>query len=224
MIKKLFTVITLTLALNFLAATGAVGYLFQTRQLDRAKVQAIREILFPTSAPATQTADAAADASTQPSLRLDELLARSSGRSAVDQVDFIQHAFDTQMEQLDRRRREMDDMQRQIELARQQLAHERAQLADAQKQLDARQQLQTHNENDAGFQAALQLYLSMPPKQAKDIFKTMDDSKVVQFLQAMEPRAADKILKEFKTPEEMDRVAKLMERLQAPQQASTKEP
>lgn len=223
MIKKLFTVITLTLALNFLAAAGAVGYLFQIKRLDRAKVQAIREIVFPTSAPATQEA-AVADASTQPSLRLDELLARSSGRSAADQVDFIQHAFDTQMAQLDRRRREMDDMQRQIELARQELARERTQLADAQKQLEARQQLQTKNENDAGFQTALQLYLSMPPKQAKDVFKTMDDSKVVQFLQAMEPRAADKILKEFKTPEEMDRVVKLMERLQAPQQASTREP
>src|SRR5215468_6706767 len=145
MIRKLFTVVTLTLALNFLAAAGAVAYLIQTGQLDHAKVLAIKEIVFPTTAPATQPAGGLADATTQPTLRLDELLARSSGRSATEQVDFIQHAFDAQMAQLDRRQRETENMLRQVELAKMLVARDRAQLAEQQKQLDARQQLQTRN-------------------------------------------------------------------------------
>jgi len=50
--KKLFDVIVLLLALNFLALAGGVAYLYQTHRVDRQRAIAIKEILFPpTSAP-----------------------------------------------------------------------------------------------------------------------------------------------------------------------------
>jgi flagellar biosynthesis/type III secretory pathway ATPase len=45
-VKKLITVVVLTLAINFLAAAGGIGYLFQSGKLDREKAQAIKDIVF----------------------------------------------------------------------------------------------------------------------------------------------------------------------------------
>jgi hypothetical protein len=213
--KKFLNVIAITLALNFLAAAGGVGWLVQSKHLDKDKFAAIRAIVFPSSQPTTQ-AIVASNASTQPVLRLEELLAHSAGRSASEQVDYIQHAFDQQMEQLDQRRRELLDLQRQVDLARDQVTKDREKLALGEKELASRQQLQSKNETDKGFQDALALYQTLPPKQVKDTFKSMDDAVVVQFLQAMQPRTATKILKEFKTSDEQDRATKLLEKLRQP--------
>ncbi|HVT89475.1 MAG TPA: hypothetical protein VHD56_11525, partial [Tepidisphaeraceae bacterium] len=58
--KKLLTVVILTLALNFLAVAGGVGWLYQSGKLDRTKVAAIKDILFPkpVDQPTTQPAEA----------------------------------------------------------------------------------------------------------------------------------------------------------------------
>ena len=45
--KKLFSVLVLMLALNFLAAGGAVGWLYQSGRLDKTKIAEIRSVLFP---------------------------------------------------------------------------------------------------------------------------------------------------------------------------------
>src|SRR6266550_1067897 len=101
--KKLWSVLVLTLALNFVALAGGVTWLYQTHRLDRQKVMAIKDIIMPpTTAPAT-TEPAEDRAATQPVLRLEELLASKVGRSTAEQVEFIQHTFDAQMAQLDRR-------------------------------------------------------------------------------------------------------------------------
>ena len=62
----------------------------------------------------------------------------------------------------------------------------------------------------------------MPPKQVKQIFATLDDQTVVNFLQAMEPRTAAKIIKEFKTDDEVARMQKVLEKMRQAQ-ASAKE-
>ena len=75
--KKIFGVVVLLLAINFLAAAGAVGWLFQSGHLDKDKLGQLKDIVFPTTAPSTATTEPSADtASTQPTLRLDDLLAR----------------------------------------------------------------------------------------------------------------------------------------------------
>src|SRR5438045_9724476 len=88
--KKLWNVLVLTLALNFLAVAGLAGWLVQSKKLDRTKAHAIKAILFPTelAAPATQPST---QPTTQPTLRLEELLAHASGRTAAEQVELIQH-------------------------------------------------------------------------------------------------------------------------------------
>src|SRR5690348_4242395 len=104
--KKLFDVIVLTLALNFLALAAGIAYLYQTHHVDRDRVQAIKDVLFPpTSAPSPTTEPVENHATSQPVLKLEELLASKVGRSTAEQVEFLQHTFDAQMAQLDRRQR-----------------------------------------------------------------------------------------------------------------------
>jgi len=216
--KKLFNVLVLTLAMNFLAIAGIVGWMVQTKKLDREKVQAIKEIVFPKPAPEVPTTQPSDQApTTQPIMRLEELLAKSTGRSASEQVEFIQHTFDAQMALLDRRQRELIDLQRQVELSKQQEAKDRTALDGQKKALDAREQEAARLASDKGFQDALQLYNTMPAKQVKQVFMGLDDTTVMNYLQAMQPRNAAKIIKEFKAPEETDRIKKILEKMRLAQ-------
>lgn len=220
MIKKLFNVITITLALNFLALAGAAGWLCQQSRIDRAKLTAIKDVLFPKPVAEAPTSQPSESSATQPILQLDELLAKASGRSASEQVEFIQHAFDSQMALLDRRQRELNDLHRQVELSKQQMAADRAALDQREQTLDAREQQAARLASDQGFQDSLALYNSMPAKQVKTIFMGLDDATLMNYLQAMQPRNAAKIIKEFKTPDETTRIQTIMERMRQAQAAA----
>jgi hypothetical protein len=221
--KKLFTVIMMVLGLNLLAVAGGVGYLFQSGKIDRQKVLAIREMLFPPPLPDPATTQPADDPTTRPaSARLADLLARKTGMSTGEQVDFLQQTFDSQTALLDRHRREVDDLQRQVELAKQQVARDRAAVDADRAKLDAEQKEAARLASDQGFQDSLALYQAMPSRQVKSIFMSLDDEIVTQYLQAMGPGGSKKILKEFKSAEELARVQSIMERMRL-SEASLKE-
>jgi hypothetical protein len=219
--KKLATVLMVTLALNFLALASGAGWLYKQGKLDKEKVLAIKEILFPkpVDEPTTQPSE---QPTTQPIMRLDELLAKATGRSASEQVEFIQHAFDTQMAMLDRRQTELLDLQRQVDLSKAQMTKDRAALDQNKKSLEAQQQQATRLASDKGFQDSLALYNSMPARQVKTVFMGLDDQTVMNYLEAMQPRNAAKIIKEFKSPDETQRIEKILEQMRLAQ-ASIKE-
>jgi hypothetical protein len=220
--KKLFSVLMLTLALNFLAVAGGVGWLYKQGRIDKEKIAAIKEILFPKPAVDLATTQPSEDPTTQPIMRLEELLAKAAGRSASEQVEFIQHAFDAQMAILDRRQRELIDLQRQVDLSKQQMTKDLAALQQQKQALDAREQEATRLASDTGFQDSLTLYTTMAPKQVKTIFMGLDDQTIKNYLEAMQPRTAAKIVKEFKSPDETKRIEKIMEQMRLAQ-VSTKE-
>lgn len=220
--KKLLAVLVGTLAINFIVIAGAVGWLYKTGKLDRDKVMAIKEIVFPPPAPPEEEKPEEDEtATTQPVLKLEELLAKHSGRTAGEQVEFIQRAFDAQMAQLDRRHRELAALQDQIDTAKTKLAADRAVLDEDRKKLTAEEQQAETLANDQGFQDSLELYKAMPPKQVKTIFMTLADDQVVRYLQAMEPRGASRIIKEFKAPEEVERVQRVLEMMRLAQASSS---
>jgi flagellar motility protein MotE (MotC chaperone) len=224
-LKKLLQVIMALLAINFLAVGAGIGWLVHTNMLDKEKIHAIKEIVFPatTQASTTQPSDEAS-ATTKPSDVLQALLAKSSGRTPTEQIETLQRNFDAQMAQLDRRERELADLQRQVDLSKQQMARDRTALDAEKKALDAQKQQTAKLASDKGFQDSLALYNSMQGKQVKQIFMSMSDDEIVQYLQAMEPRAASRIVKEFKSPQELARIQKVMEKMrQAQASTSTKE-
>ena len=94
-----------------------------------------------------------------------------------------------------------------------------AEKTDLKSQQDAAAKLAT----DQGFQDALNRYIAMPPKEVKQVFSTLDDQTVVNFLQAMEPKQAAKIIKEYKTDEEVARIQKIMEKMRLAQATMPKQ-
>lgn len=216
--KKLLSVFAWTLALNFLALIGGLAILYRAGNLNRDKVQQIKELVF---APATQPTEEATapvrDPATQPTLKLEEMLAKVSGRSASEQVEFMQRTFDAQMAVLDRRFQELQSQRKTVEDARAQIDQERKVLGAGQQKLATAQQQEKKLAEDKGFQDTLALYTSMPAKQVKSIFMGLDDDTMIQYLRAMEPRTATKITKEFKTPDELSRIGKVMEKMRQTQ-------
>jgi len=220
---KFLRTIAYVLALNFLAVAGGLGYLWKSRHLDRLRLSAIKAIVFPpAAAPVAESATAGSSATTQPTLQLDELLSKAAGLSAEEQVQFLQRSFDARMAELDVRQRQLADQQRQIDFGGKRLADDRAALDAERKQLTAAEQQAAVDAGDQGFQDSLALYTAMPAKQVKTIFMTLTDDTMMRYLEAMPPRTAAKIMKEFKAPEETDRIQKVLERMR--QRSSATQP
>ena len=217
--KKLWNILVLALAINFIAVLAGVAYLYQSKRLDRARVDAIRELLFPPVAPdaaaAAATQPAEASSTTQPTQKLDDLLATHSGRPAAEQAQFLQRTFDSRMAQLDFRQREVAALHDLVRNAEAKLTAERKAFEARRDALEAREQEATRLAADQGFQDSLELYGTMKPKQVKDVFAKLPDDVVVRYLRAMEPRDASKILAEFKAPAELERLKKLMEQVRS---------
>src|SRR2546429_575963 len=83
---------------------------------------------------------------------LEELLAKTAGRPAAEQLEYIQKSFDSQMAQLDRAQRELNDLNQQVEQARAKLNDERKALDDKEKKLTDREQQAQRLASDQGFQ------------------------------------------------------------------------
>jgi flagellar motility protein MotE (MotC chaperone) len=217
-VKKIFSVLMLTLAINFLAAAGGVGYLFQSGKLDKSKLSRIKDVMFgpPPAPPAAPAAPKAASRGDLASLMMNQ-----SGRTALEQVEFLRRSFDAQMLELDQRQQQISDLQRQVDLANQKLASDRAALDKREKDLAAREQEAQRLQDDAGFQASLSLYSAMPAKQVKSIFMTLSEGTVQEYIQAMDTRTAGKIIKEFKTADETAFIQRVLERIRQSQAVSS---
>jgi hypothetical protein len=209
--KKILSLLVLTLAMNFLALAGALGWLYQSGHLDKARVGKIKDVVFPAATQPAATTQPAADTVDHSREQLDALLARHANLPAGQQAEFIRHAFDSQMAELDRRTRELQDLQSQIDLANTKLIADRAALEADRKKLTDDQEQAKKLATDQGFQDSLNLYNSMPAKQVKSIFMTLGDDAMMQYLRAMDSTAAGKIIKEFKTPDELERVQRILE-------------
>jgi flagellar motility protein MotE (MotC chaperone) len=215
-VKKLWNVFVLTLAVNFLAVVVAVAHLYNDGRLDRRRIDGIRALLYPPPATQPAASQPADDRTPEPVLKLGELLEQKSGLTASEQLTFLQQTFDARMAELDRRQRELADLQRQVDLANGALATDRASLEAEKKRVAEREQLAARLAGDKGFQDSLKLYQSMPARQVKQAFMTMDDETVRRYLQAMEPRGAAKIVKEFKAPDEMQRIQRVIDQMRGP--------
>jgi hypothetical protein len=209
--KRLFNVLALVLAMNFLAVAGFAGWLVKGGRLNKDKALAIREILFPSTqptAPATQPAE-----EEKGGLKLDELLAQTAGKPPEEQLGYIRQAFDAQMTQLERAQKELNALRSQALMAQQSARAEREALEKAIKEFQEKQALTEKLAADKGFQDSLAMYTTLPAKQVKTLFMGLDVETAVQYLQAMEPRTAARITKEFKSSDETDRLKQIMAKM-----------
>lgn len=218
--KKVWHILIVLLAIHFLLVVAAAIWLQRAGHVDRQKLEAIRDILFPAPDSATPATQPSTRPATQPGTRLEQLLARQSALPAGNPVELSQRSFDAQVAILDHRRQQLEDLQQQISLAQAQLLRDRQTLQTHKDELLAREQKENRLKADKGFQDSLRRYEAMRARQVKAIFMDLDDRTVMNYLQAMEPRQAAKIIKEFKTPTELDRIGRIMEMMRRSKAAS----
>ena len=214
--KRAWNLIVLTLAGNFVLAAGGIGWLAKTGHLTRPRVAEIRKVLFPP--PPTPPAPTTRPAVTPPpdaAARLGDWAARAAGRPLAERALVAQQVQDTAVAMLDDRSRELLDLRSQVELAQSQLDRDRAALAKERQAFAAERDRDAATAADKGFQDSLALYRTLPPKQVKAIFATLPDDAVQRYLQAMDAKQATKVMKEFKSPAETDRLQRVLERIRA---------
>ena len=226
--KRIANLVVLVLATNFVLAAGGIGWLASSGHLTKPRVGEIRRVLFPP--PATQpsgpaTRPAVAIAPTDPADRLGDFVARAAGRPpATDGSIADRPSSDVILADLDGRRRELLDLQQQVELGQAQLTHDRDVLTKDRAAFTAQRDGAAAAAADQGFQQSLALYETLPPRQIKSIFATLPDDEVQRYLQAMDAKQAAKVMKEFKSPAETERLQHLLERIRTAQATTTTRP
>ena len=100
-----------------------------------------------------------------------------------------------------------------MDLASQKLTADRQTFQSERDPITKREQEADTLQSDKGFPGHMAIYIAMPPKQVKSIFLTLGEATVEQYLDAMQPKTATKITKEFQTPEEMAFIQRVMERM-----------
>ena len=212
-LKKLFSLGVIVLAINFLGMAVAVALLAQRAGVDRAKIAQVKAILFP-PAPDESAAEPERPAAAEepsPMQQLVALLDAQSGKPTEQRVQDVREGFDARAATLARSDRELADREQQVRAATQRLMRERKAFETTRDDWAAQVAAAGARAKEIGFRDALALYETMPAKQAKAVFLALDDETVLRYLRAMDGRAAGKVLKEFKSPEETLRVKTLLE-------------
>ena len=219
--KTLGQAIAVIAVAHLIGALALLGYLAGTHRLSGARIAAVKNVFAMTveqqraaEEQATGKANEAEDEAAK--------LARSSGLGPVSAAESLaaqQERDEMMLRQLERTRREIEDLQRNLQLTRQRMEREKKELQTARDEAATRFDAIQKQLDDEGFRTAVQLYEQLPAKQVKQMFMTMVESQeteqVVAFLEAMEPRKAAGVLREFKAVHEVPRAVELMERLRA---------
>ncbi|MCA9296549.1 MAG: hypothetical protein KC983_08525 [Phycisphaerales bacterium] len=216
--KRLWNMISFLAVVNLLAMGIFVGWMWQTGRLNIDRLRSLRESLMVTSADeaaSMQTKEAAeqrarAEAEDlarreNPPLPSSVALRRNDDNSMRD-AQIVRRLVDEKALLVD----QLSMKTQQIEAERAAFEAERAAWQSATA--DERQRL-----TDTQFAKVVDLYSSIPAKQAKEMLinlvRTDDADQAVAYLNAMEIRAAAKIIKELKTDAENQLATDLLEQL-----------
>jgi flagellar motility protein MotE (MotC chaperone) len=216
--KNLWNAVSFVAVVNLLTLLMFVGWLWQSGRLNGDRVQQIRELFAMTIDQAAEADAAAEEVAEREAEAADEAARRENPPlpSGV-QVRHDQRIDDRDAQALRRVRDENRQLMAQLE-------RQRAQLAQREQAFRARQQAwsddidaERKRKLDEQFQQAVGLYESAKPKLAKQWMLELVDAgelvQVVAYLDAMNPRAASKILNEFKGDDDAALATELLERL-----------
>ncbi len=222
--KKLASFVGVLAALNLLALIALVAFLAATGRLDGAKAHAIADLLRHQNTPPTLRdqlddllentvpATAPAATSTAPASRPADL-AGPLAASAEDRLAFARQAMEQERLRLETQAQELQHRQELLDRQQAAFALKLASLEKDKKQFDDRVAAATAKASDEGFQKTLALYDELKPTQLKDLFVTMPAPTVAEFLLAMDPSRAGKIIGEFQTPQEQAFISTVLERI-----------
>jgi flagellar motility protein MotE (MotC chaperone) len=220
--KKILSILNMIAILTFLMLVGLLAYLAGTGRLDKEKAQTVldlirhqgtpaglRDQVYGVLVPTTATAPAPASAPAATPGTDDA----PTAASASDRIEYAREAMEQEQLRLEH---EAQELQRRQQLLDQKRSEIDAKLAELDSQKKAFQQqaaaTQAAGQSEA-FAKSLDLYNELKPKQVKDLFIVLPPGDAAEYLKAMDPSSAAKIIAEFKTPEERSYIATVLDKI-----------
>ena len=211
-------VIALLCVLHMLLAGALAAWLTGSGRVSRERIDATVELFRPTleaqEAEAQEAARLAADA--QEHLQNVEL-ASTGPVSASQRLNEERQRNEMTLRQLERTRQEVLNLQTNLAQRQSQMEQEHQALLAQKEALEKRVAELEQRFNDEGFKKAVTMYESLPARQVKQMFQSLLEQnqaeQVIGYLEAMQPRKAAAVLKEFKSAAEMQQAADLTQKL-----------
>ncbi|UCD76368.1 MAG: hypothetical protein JSV91_05470 [Phycisphaerales bacterium] len=216
--KSLWNAVSFMAVVNLLVMAMLAGWLWQSQRLSTGRFQQVKDV-FALTIPEQEEAEAKAAAA-----------AEAEALEAAEQARRIDPPLSTDetLTYVSRLRAEEQQVKRRLASERQALEEElirRARMLDMREaRLNERDSAwrkanaaQLERRTDVQFQKAVNLYSSMPPRQAKQmLIELVNQGEVEQavgYIDAMNERAAAKVIKELKVADEIVLATELLEKL-----------
>lgn len=234
--KTLWSIVTVMAVANLLALGGFVGWLGGTGRIDESRLREVQRLFAPTVAAASEAEARArleAEEQAEQAERADRLVNPPLTASAV--LASRELAADAAAQEVLRVRQEVRERQAELQLEADRLAEERAAFIAERDAWQARRDAEQQRVADEQFTQLVQLFSTLKPREARDLILEMEArnerAEVVRLLDALEIRAAAKIVSELRTPEQRRLASELLARLRdlgqdlpadgSPQESST---
>lgn len=211
--KALWSAVSFFAVVNLLVIVFFVGWLWRTDRLNMDRVQKVRELFAPSIAEEARLAEEAA-AEAKRDAPPEIVPARLSSAERLDAMTAL-HDQERQVSQ--RLREEGQMLSRQFELLTRQTQAEREAFEAERQSWEDATRAERERKADEQFAQTVQQYESIPARQGKEMLVELIGQgrreQAVAYLDAMKPRAASKILREFKSPQEVVLATELLEEL-----------
>jgi len=222
--RTLSSAFVLIAVLNLLMLGGLAGYLTATGRIDKEKFGTIVDMVKHPGTPqelrdnvyllmhpeVASTAPSTAPAT----LKSSEHGSMDSGvASASERIEFTRQAIEQERLRLDRAAQELRGRQNLLETQRTEIDARIAQVEKDKKDFQDRIRQTESDMRDENFVKTLNLYNELKPKQVKEIFVTLSPQTVEKYLRAMERERAARVIAEFKSTEDRQFIAGILERI-----------
>ncbi|MCZ6836366.1 MAG: hypothetical protein O7G85_11380 [Planctomycetota bacterium] len=210
--KSLWTVMSFLAIVNLLALMLFGGWLWRSDRLNLDRVHQVRELFAPTITQ-VQMDQAKADEESA----LNEVQIVPVGYSSQEQLSQLTKLQQREQQVSRRLKEESDMLSRQFEQITQQTEAERLAFEIERTGWEKATRADRERKMDEQFAQTVQQYESIPAKQGKqllvELIRQGHRQQAVAYLDAMEARSASKILREFKSQEEIVLATELLEDL-----------
>lgn len=211
--KSLWSVVSFLAVVHLLALLGFLGWMYGSDRLSLERVRTVRELFAMTMTDEKMQKEEQERETTVNPERDSSMFQMSSTRQ-------IELMTDVQRQELLATQRMKDESEmhaRQFSLLNQKIASEREEFEEERRRWEEATGADRERKTNEQFTQTVIQYESLPAKQGKQVLIELINSgnreQAVAYLDAMKPRATSKILKEFKSPEEIILAAELLEEL-----------
>lgn len=230
--KQAMFIVMAAITINALALAGFVGWLHQSGRLNRDRMERMVGIFKPTIAQEKaqqEEADRLAAEARSKALEVARMERLGAGPLTLeDRIRTDAQGEDVAAQRLERLQRETADLRRQLDMAKAMLGREKSDLEAQRRQMADAAQRDEKLRADQSFQQTVEMYEQLKAPQVKEIFANLlkqgREDEVLEYVAAMQQRKAAAVLREFKTPTEVQAATALMRRLRERGQANPGSP